>query len=177
MELHLPAIRWPMNTMTAVESEKEMEMEKGKGKEKETEKKKGKGKGKETTHREAEEEKEMNTVEYIGIDPPGTHPHVLAEGELKRGYSLWKTDPYGSGNALRGKRRGRDPWGVQDGDMLHVFGGPEGQEKEMDRGVMALLDWRGPERFLGWLPWASHLPLRRLRVGEEEAVSLLASSV
>lgn len=49
-------------------------------------------------------------VEFIGIDPPGIGPEVLASEA--RAVEAWLRDPQGRGKGLRGKRAGRNCWGV-----------------------------------------------------------------
>ncbi len=104
------------------------------------------------------------TTTYIGIDPPDTPVALLHEGERKRGYGLWKDDPYGTGDELRRKREGRDPWGVASATGTATGAGAgsgSGSSAMFDldvdganEAVKKLLDWQGPALFPCRLPWA-----------------------
>lgn len=92
-------------------------------------------------------------VEFIGIDPGYMVPdngkgvkeqerdttiteaklpfspqrtQSVHEGERKNGYEPWKADPLGKGNVLAAKRKGRNPWGVEQG--FFVGDGSDGEE-------------------------------------------------
>ena len=84
----------------------------------------------------------------MGIDPPEdvTPRNGLVEGEAKRGYGAWKSDPYGVGEDLSAKR-------IVRGWKADVI--PSG----VDERVNGLLHWRGgktgEETFAGDLPWTS----------------------
>ena len=51
----------------------------------------------------------LDTVEYIGIDPPFDQEHLaqVIEGDRLRGYGAWKHDLRGTGKLLSDKRRQR----------------------------------------------------------------------
>lgn len=50
---------------------------------------------------------------FVGIDPPGRiGPEVVASEA--RAVEAWARDPQGRGQGLRGKRAGRNCWGVSE---------------------------------------------------------------
>lgn len=54
----------------------------------------------------------MEGVEIAGIDPPGLNGQ---EDGVAKAVGEWGGDPHGCGISLRGKRDGRNPWGVWQG--------------------------------------------------------------
>lgn len=96
-------------------------------------------------HQSPGEDQEEEVV-FVGINPPGV-PEVLAAEE--RAVEAWGRDPQGRGEALRGKRRGRNPWGVAQTLFL-------GNEERARSGVATELLEDGREEVLvegGWRPW------------------------
>ncbi|GKT91219.1 DUF218 domain-containing protein [Colletotrichum tofieldiae] len=69
----------------------------------------------------------LDRVRFVGIDPPGMQAAADAkaktgEGEgkagaiagVQRAVDEWARDPHGVGPSLAGKRRARNPWGLED---------------------------------------------------------------
>lgn len=52
----------------------------------------------------------LDRVQYVGINPPGI-PEVVENEE--RAVEEWLSDPQGTSEGLRRKRKGRNPWGVE----------------------------------------------------------------
>jgi hypothetical protein len=89
-------------------------------------------------------------VNFIGINPPEYISPLaeLVEGEQKRGFGLWKSDLYGTGEVLGRKRRER---GWVEGDR-------GGEEDEGEEAVRRLVSWDGDGLFpeMNALPWVMH---------------------
>ena len=57
----------------------------------------------------------LSRVTFVGVDPPGLEGNVVALEGAARAVEDWTRDPHGRGEALAGKRRVRNPWGVWQG--------------------------------------------------------------
>ncbi|KAF8852164.1 hypothetical protein BDZ45DRAFT_730385 [Acephala macrosclerotiorum] len=66
-------------------------------------------------------------VVFLGIDPSymregsedfdEVRRESVVQGELKRGFREWESDRLGTETMLRGKRAGRNPWGMRKGGL------------------------------------------------------------
>lgn len=85
-------------------------------------------------------------VAFVGIDPPGIGPGVLASEA--RAVEAWERDPQGRSEELKGKRARRNHWGVSE----RVFS----DEIERSRsGLETVVDEDGDEYLVegGLRPW------------------------
>ncbi|KEY72140.1 hypothetical protein S7711_00151 [Stachybotrys chartarum IBT 7711] len=73
-------------------------------------------------------------VAFVGVDPPGMAGGGLGEAwkGVGRAVDDWSRDPHGRGPTLRGKRRGRNPWGVWQG----VWGAEVDEEVKRRSGLV-----------------------------------------
>ena len=78
---------------------------------------------------------------YVGVDPEGVSGQQLQKGELEKSVGPYTRDPYGCGDELAAKREERNPFHRSHGYFL---GCPE---------LRDLLNYCGPDRFPGDLPW------------------------
>ncbi|KAH7350819.1 hypothetical protein BKA65DRAFT_535918 [Rhexocercosporidium sp. MPI-PUGE-AT-0058] len=96
-------------------------------------------------------------VTFVGIDPEYMQPgHVsydeerageVRRGERERGFSVWEVDLLGVGRELRGKREGRNCWGV---GQSWFDGGVKGEEeRERSRAVSWRVEDGDGEEVLG----------------------------
>ena len=138
LDLHLPALRWSSPSSSSSPFSLESSLDISTTVNTNNDDGDGEQKSRQSKQTETKVDHEQYRVRFIGIDPPPaiTSSESLHEGECRRGYGLWKTDPYGGGPALSAKRAGRDPWGTTARflDLLvepkYLFGrnGPNGDD-------------------------------------------------
>ena len=92
---------------------------------------------------------------YIGVPLPPQSASDAIAGELKSGFGAWKSDLYGNGEELKGKREKRDAWGVQQPGWLEgLLRACQSDDKAV---LEQLLAWEGGrdgnEAFPQLLPW------------------------
>ena len=88
-------------------------------------------------------------IEYVGIDPEymdETHESCdkartesVRRGEEERGLRAWMEDEWGRGDVLRGKRAGRNYWGVQQ----TLLDGEEERARSGIRNEIVRSEWQG----------------------------------